>query len=80
MCYVKESATATFVLDRSYYGDFAVVLDWVYYQDVISKFSIRHYDRRDPALVFCWKNNHIGLAARNSSDQSKVLLSTKIKS
>ncbi len=33
-------------LDESYEGDLATLLDWVFYHDVLYKFSIRHWTQR----------------------------------
>ncbi len=32
--------------DETYEGDLAMLLDWVFYHDVLYKFSIRHWTQR----------------------------------
>lgn len=42
ICFSKVTSIATYAMDRRHTGDAALVLHWVYYFDVLSKFGVRH--------------------------------------
>lgn len=60
-------------MDQSYHGDLAVILDWVYYYDVLSKFSVRHFDRSTMGTLLCAKKKHISYTEMNSPDKAYIV-------
>jgi hypothetical protein len=43
-CGTKKIARTVHERDNTYEGDQALILDWVFYHDVMYKFSIRHWE------------------------------------
>lgn len=72
MCYSKTSAINTFELGQSYQGDLALILDWVYYYDVLSKFGIRHYSGKQQRMLVCAQKKHLTYVEMNSPDIDTV--------
>jgi hypothetical protein len=72
ICFSKTSSIEIYALDQKHTGDLALVLDWVYYFDVLSKFSVRHYDRRQAGSLVCTKREHLMVAAMNSPYMTSV--------
>ncbi|KAF2185249.1 hypothetical protein K469DRAFT_165051 [Zopfia rhizophila CBS 207.26] len=73
ICYAKTAVIATYAPDKSYQGDPAIVLDWVYYYDVLSKFSVRHFDRRYARQLICAKKKQIMLTEMNSPRKTSII-------
>ncbi|KAF2637690.1 hypothetical protein P280DRAFT_520824 [Massarina eburnea CBS 473.64] len=73
ICFSKTASIATCDLDQPHTGDLALVLDWVYYFDVLSKFSVLHYDRREQCALDCAKREHLMVAAMNSPDMTNIV-------
>jgi hypothetical protein len=72
ICFSKTAAVAACTMNQTHTGDLALVLNWIYYLDVISKFSIRHFDRRQAGSIVCAKREHLMVAAKNSPDMTNV--------
>jgi hypothetical protein len=72
VCYAKTAAIGTFIAHESYYGDAAMILDWVYYYDVLSKFGIRHYKQRWDSMVSCAKKQHLAFVEKNAQENTIV--------
>jgi hypothetical protein len=45
-CGCKRISKMVYGHDETYEGDLATLLDWVFYHDVLYKFSIRHWTQR----------------------------------
>lgn len=45
---VKDVVQAASVETSDYDNDFATLLDWVYYHDILARFSLLHYRGRKP--------------------------------
>jgi hypothetical protein len=72
LCYSKTAAINTFELDQSYQGDLGLILDWVYYYDVLSKFGIRHFSGRQRRMLVCAQKKHLTYVEMNSPDIDTV--------
>ncbi|KAF2470637.1 uncharacterized protein BDR25DRAFT_286748 [Lindgomyces ingoldianus] len=73
ICYCKTATIATYALDKSYEGDLALVLDWVYYYDVHSKFAVRHFDRRVVSMLDCARKKNLHYVELNSPCKTRVV-------
>lgn len=72
VCYSKTAAINTFDLGQSYQGDLGLILDWVYYYDVMSKFGIHHYSRAQKRMLVCAQKKHLTYVEMNSPDIDTV--------
>lgn len=59
ICKAKMAVKDIYTLDTPYQGDLALILDWVYYHDVLSKFSVRHYKQRTIGQETCARDKYI---------------------
>ncbi|KAF2792458.1 hypothetical protein K505DRAFT_307580 [Melanomma pulvis-pyrius CBS 109.77] len=73
ICYSKTASIIAFPSEQAYQGDLAVILDWVYYYDVLSKFAVRHFDRRTPGMIDCAKRKDLMVAEMNSQNKTNIV-------
>ncbi|KAI9742119.1 MAG: hypothetical protein M1834_000509 [Cirrosporium novae-zelandiae] len=52
-CGAKNIVKTVYASNKIYIGDPAILLDWVYYHDTLSKFSLRHWKQRTVAQSTC---------------------------
>ncbi|OCL14685.1 hypothetical protein AOQ84DRAFT_384532, partial [Glonium stellatum] len=75
ICKAKMAVKGAYTLDTAYQGDLALILDWVYYHDVLSKFSVRHYKQRTIDQVTCAKDKYI-MYKQLASPRKTMILGT----
>ena len=46
-CGTKRIAKLVTQQDDTYFGDEALIMDWIFYHDTMYKFSIRHWDDKN---------------------------------
>jgi hypothetical protein len=68
----KQLAKRIYTLDRVYEGDARIILNWMFYHDVLNKFSARHWGHRTSIMMGCAQDNYIIKAALQSGTASKV--------
>ncbi|KAF2015183.1 hypothetical protein BU24DRAFT_424063 [Aaosphaeria arxii CBS 175.79] len=73
ICFSKTASITSFTLDQKYHGDSALILEWVCYYVVLSKFSLRHFDRPPMSSIWCVKQDHLKGAVMNSFDANQIL-------
>ncbi|CAI6341806.1 unnamed protein product [Periconia digitata] len=73
ICYVKNTSIARYATDQMHTGDSALVLHWVYYFDVISKFSVKHQMHSPQSSIECAKQFQLTEAAMNSTDDTSIV-------
>ncbi|PVI01305.1 hypothetical protein DM02DRAFT_727946 [Periconia macrospinosa] len=73
ICFIKHASIKAYDINQAHTGDSALVLYWAYYFDVISKFSIRHYERRWKAAIACAKMEQLTVVARNSPETTNII-------
>ncbi|KAF2107249.1 fungal-specific transcription factor domain-containing protein [Lophiotrema nucula] len=73
ICYAKTAAINTYAADQTYIGDLALILDWVFYYDVISRFAVRHFDRRFDSMLVCARKQHLMWVEMNSPDKTYIV-------
>ena len=73
-CGAKRIARSIFAGSQNYDGELAFLLDWVYGQDILSKFSLLFWPQKDLAQRKCEKDPYLLSQIENSPHRSLVSL------
>lgn len=83
-CGTKSIASRVTELHSTYYGDEALILDWIFYHDAMYKFSIRHWiDKNEDQIQLAGLKKVISKAVfaperQTVSDLLSIYLSSQI--
>ena len=72
LCGAKKIARSIFAGSQNYDGELAFLLDWVYGQDTLSKFSLLFWPQKDLAQRDCEKDPYLLSKLENSPYRSLV--------
>lgn len=71
-CNAKQAAKYVYNENTLHDGELGLLLEWIYYHDALSAFSVSHFNAAPPEMKLCMTDHQVRRAIRLNADPTRV--------